>query len=237
MKTKTWQLALVLILGGLTVGVQTADAQSPVADLGVTVHVRNYAGVDSKTLADAERVAAGIFRKAGIESRWVVDAGEMSEDQSENSADDTSSGFSDFRLHILSPEMAGRLGQPSNVMGLAPGTGPDRRYMYVFYSSVKELAQKQVSAHAKGDVSRPATLDQILGEMMAHEIGHLLLNLPSHTETGIMRGYWDMKDLSDVAYGSLLFTPQQSEVIRADVARRSSQQQRAAEVANLASER
>lgn len=237
MRTQTWQLAFGLILAGFTVGVQTADAHSPVADLCFTVHVRNYAAVDSKMLANAERVAADIFRKAGVESRWVVDAGEISQDQSENSADPASSALSHFRLHILSPEMAGRLGQPSNVMGLAPGTGPDRQYVYVFHGRVKELAQKQVSAHAKGDVSRPATLDQILGEMMAHEIGHILLNLPSHTETGIMRGYWDMKDLSDIAYGSLLFTPPQSEVIRADVARRSSQQHKAVDVTNLASER
>jgi hypothetical protein len=79
-----------------------------------------------------------------------------------------------------------------------------------------------------------ATVAQILGAMMAHELGHILLNLPSHSETGIMKGDWDLKELCDAAYGFLLFTRQQTEVIQADVARRNRQQTTAAEGANLA---
>lgn len=63
---------------------------------------------------------------------------------------------------------------------------------------------------------------RILGEMIAHEIGHILLNLSAHSETGIMRGGWDLKDLQDVAYGELLFTKQQSKVIETEVIRRNS---------------
>ena len=56
--------------------------------------------------------------------------------------------------------------------------------------------------------------------MIAHELGHVLLNLPSHTGTGIMRGDWDLKDLEDIAYGYLLFMPQQAETMLVEVARR-----------------
>ena len=55
---------------------------------------------------------------------------------------------------------------------------------------------------------------------MAHEIGHILLNLSVHTPTGIMRGRWDLNDLRDIAEGSLGFTKQQGKVIQAEVTRR-----------------
>ena len=222
MRTQTWQLALGLVLAGFAVGVQNAAAHSPEADVRFTVHVCNYADVDSKTLASAERVAAEIFRKAGIESRWV-DAGDMSQNQSEDSKDESSLGLSHIWLHILSPAMAGRLGLPSTATGLAPGTGPDRRVVDVFYNRVQELAQKQMIAWANSTISPHASLDQILGAVIAHEIGHLLLNQPSHSKTGIMRGDWYLADLYDVAYGCLLFTPHQAEVIRAELVRRAGQ--------------
>ena len=74
----------------------------------------------------------------------------------------------------------------------------------------------------------------ILGHVIAHEFGHLLLNLDSHSPTGIMRGMWDTNDFAAATYGDLLFTPQQAEVIRVDVARRVRQQQTAG-VASLES--
>jgi DNA-directed RNA polymerase subunit E'/Rpb7 len=95
----------------------------------------------------------------------------------------------------------------------------------VVFDRVKELAQKQLEAQAKGDISLRASTEKILGEMIAHEIGHILLNLPSHSAVGLMRGPWDLKDLQDVAYGALLFTPQQAAVVRAEVSRRNSKQE------------
>ena len=51
-----------------------------------------------------------------------------------------------------------------------------------------------------------------------------------------MRGDWDLKDLSDISYGYLLFTPQQAEVIRADIARRSAQKHAGEEVSGPVSQ-
>jgi len=49
-----------------------------------------------------------------------------------------------------------------------------------------------------------------------------------------MRGDWNLKDLQDAVYGYLLFTPQQAEVMQAEVGRRIGQQ-KALEAAALAS--
>jgi hypothetical protein len=220
--THTWKLQLrlwPLVIAGLA-GVQSGAAQSSKGQTGLVIHIRNYAQVDAKRLVKAESVAAEIFGKAGVGTRWV-DAADTPAEQSDNSADSSLTSLSDIQLHIVSATMAERLELPRNVMGLTPGSGLDRRLVYVFYESVRELSQRQLEAQSKGDISLRASAEQILGEMIAHEMGHLLTNMPAHSKTGIMRGAWDMKDLSDIAHNSLVFTPSQAEIIRREVRRRS----------------
>ncbi|PYY15245.1 MAG: hypothetical protein DMG60_18205 [Acidobacteria bacterium] len=54
----------------------------------------------------------------------------------------------------------------------------------------------------------------VLGHVIAHEIGHLLLGLNSHSTSGIMRGLWEEEELKAVERGRLLFTSQQSRLMR-----------------------
>jgi hypothetical protein len=65
-------------------------------------------------------------------------------------------------------------------------------------------------------------------------VRHLLLNQEFHSSTGIMRGDWNLKRFEDAVYGYLLFTPQQADVMQAEVGRRIGQQ-KALEAAALAS--
>lgn len=222
MRKSQFRLAILgLLLTGLA-GSSPAAAANPKKTAGTcTVHVRNLARVDSKTLAEAEKVATDIFHEAGVETRWVDQAiGSSPEIKSEDGDSLPPLGPSDLWLNMLSRSTAATIGLPNDVMGVAPGSGPDRRIVYVFYDSLEPLAERQVRALNKGDIIRPASRAQILGHIIAHEIGHLLLDLPSHSESGIMRGNWDLKDLQDVAFGSLFFTPSQAAVLREEVVRR-----------------
>jgi hypothetical protein len=54
----------------------------------------------------------------------------------------------------------------------------------------------------------------ILGCVIAHELGHLLLGPNGHSAGGIMQGEWGPKQLHLALMGGLLFTSQQSKVIR-----------------------
>jgi hypothetical protein len=215
-----WYLALGFILTGEFTGLsQSAAAGSPETSLTVTIHAYNFAQVDGRTLREAEEVATEIFRKAGVESRWV-DSASTSENMQGHPAAHGSNNLSHIQLDILPPLMAERLGLPNNVMGLAPGTERDRQLVYLFYDKVKALAERQMKARVDGGISTYAIRVQILGHAMAHEIGHILLNLKSHSDTGIMRGNWDLKQLQDACYGYLVFTPPQAEAIRLEVSRR-----------------
>jgi hypothetical protein len=74
-------------------------------------------------------------------------------------------------------------------------------------------------------MNQPVSNARILGHAIAHEVGHLLLNLKAHPAHGIMRSDCGLPEMRDAAYGNLLFTREQVEVLRADGGRRSRQQE------------
>jgi hypothetical protein len=76
-------------------------------------------------------------------------------------------------------------------------------YSDVFYDRALEL-------HADWNVS----LSDILGNVMAHELGHLLLGSNSHSGAGIMRAHWQGEELHRLSRGNLRFTSEQSNHMR-----------------------
>lgn len=105
----------LIFTGGFTGLGQSAAADSPDPSSTFTIHVYNHAEVDPKTLMEAEEVATGIFRKAGVESRWAEGA-LVSEHKQKYSPNRRSFGPTDIQLDLLPLLMAGRLGLPNNVM-------------------------------------------------------------------------------------------------------------------------
>jgi hypothetical protein len=55
---------------------------------------------------------------------------------------------------------------------------------------------------------------------MAHEVGHLLLPIQSHSSRGLMRAHWDRNDLELAQEGRLRFTGEQADLIRSKLSRR-----------------
>jgi hypothetical protein len=192
---------------------------SPETNAAIIIHIYDYAKVDRQTLTEAERTAASVFRKAGVESRWV-DSAEAQRTALWNPTTKGSFAPSDIQVDIIAGAMVDRLGLPDGVIGVAPGAEPGRRLAYVLYDRVESLAARQMSRRAHENICGSASTAQILGYAMAHEIGHLLLNLVTHSDTGIMRGNWDGRTLQDACYGYLLFSSQQAGAIRAEAYRR-----------------
>lgn len=217
---RTLSAGLVLASGLTGLG-QTANADSPETSPVMTIHVHNYAGVPIKTLAEAEEVATEIFRKAGVQTRWA-DSVVTAENGPENSCEHPARTFADIQLSIFTREMFDRDGAPNNAMGLAPGSGPDRKIVYIFESNVEARFWRLMRAQGSARLYRPVSKAQILGHAIAHEIGHLLLNQQVHSAHGIMRGEWGFADFRDITEGLFLFTPQQAEYLQADVRSRNS---------------
>ena len=55
----------------------------------------------------------------------------------------------------------------------------------------------------------------LLGHVMAHEMGHLLLPYGPHTHIGIMKGSWDRTQAALAAAGDLTFSREETRKIRA----------------------
>jgi hypothetical protein len=215
--TLRWTLSAGLAMAsGLTGLGHVAAAASSGTSPAITIHVRNYAGVAPRTLTEAEQVATGIFRKAGVETGWAAVV-VIAENGHVNSADHQAFTLADIQLNIFPEVMSDRSGLSNNVMGLAPGSGPDRGIISVLDSKIRTIFWRTLSEYSMGYMDRHVSMGQVLGYVIAHEVGHLLLNQQVHSPHGIMREDWSLKDFRDMASGMLLFTPQQAEFLRADV--------------------
>ena len=84
------------------------------------------------------------------------------------------------------------------------GGGP---FADVFFDRFKTLRSENV---------RPVEAS-MLGHVMAHEIGHLLLGSNAHSRHGIMQARWKRDQLRSIATGGLLFTPEQAVEMRSKV--------------------
>jgi hypothetical protein len=207
-------IGCVLTAGLLETG-RAASLGSSARQLTLTIDVYNYAGVSPKTLVRAENIAAHVFWNAGVRTRWV-------------NVDPSTSRFRYPEVALLIIQgFAGSIGASGDPLGAAPGGGPDRHLMYVFFGRVEQLALRRETDRANDamtGVDRPAPSGaQILGVVMAHELGHLL-GLNRHSQEGIMRADWDQADLEDAREGYLLLTGPQAKVMRAEVSRRLSAQ-------------
>ena len=85
----------------------------------------------------------------------------------------------------------------------------------VFYARLEDFARRGYWNQSETPV--------ILGDVIAHEIGHLLLGTNSHSRTGIMCGRWDREYLRLLQEGFQTFSAEQSSAMRATVLRRGAQ--------------
>src|SRR5260370_1032446 len=168
--TLRWALGMGLALAsGLIVLGHAAPVGASETSPVITIHMHNYAHVERKILAEAEKVTTGIFRQAGLETRWA-DSVLNAKDDPEPFAGHLTYSFADIQLSILPPEMSDRFGLPNNVMGAVPGS--DAQIAYVFDSKVEDLFQTMLSAYRTGHIDHRASESQILGFAIAHYLRH-----------------------------------------------------------------
>ena len=172
---------------------------TPRETLTVTISVFNEANVPAGTLVQAEQTASRIFQNSGISVKWV-----NCSSHAVDSRDGTRCRrvvFPDhLQVHILQRPISLR----ESALGIsfldADGRGC---YADIFYGRVEKLYE--------GTQLSPAS---ILGHVVAHEIGHLLLGTSSHSAGGIMRAHWQRGDLVRAGEGLVVFSGAESQRMR-----------------------
>src|SRR6185369_1641503 len=142
----------------------------------IVVHVENHAQVSSRVLGEAERVVDRIYASAGIRVVWA--------DQ-DAQTERTAAPLRHLRVLILSREMTDTMTRtddvPENVVGQAQH--PVGR-AYVLYPRLEDIATRKW-----------VYITDLLGKVIAHEMGHLLLNT-GHSPSGIMRPGLELRPVS-----------------------------------------
>jgi hypothetical protein len=182
-----------------------AKAQ-PGEERQITVRVRNYARIESVFLLEADTTAKKILQDAGADLVWVgcFDGGSWS------TALACASRPSPMELtvNLLPFSSSQGIRQKENVFGYATEDGEYgfAADAWIFYDPIKKFA-------AEREVS-PA---QLLGHVLAHEMGHILLGEKSHSGMGLMRAQWSSRELLAVEHGTLYFSAYESKQIRKSV--------------------
>ena len=169
------------------------------------VLVYNDAQVSPEILTGAEQRAAEIFSRASFDVNWV-NCTHLDSDR-DASGCNVVEGPGHLELRIISHVANSTSDAAFGVAFLGQdGTG---RYSDVFWNRAQEL-------HANSNVDIAA----VLGSVMAHEMGHLLLGSNAHAISGIMRAHWEAGELRRINMGTLVFLPQQGKRMRARIAPR-----------------
>ena len=193
---------LVLIAGWAVAAVgATPDTRGAV----ITVRVRNTAEVPPPVLQRASLEAKRIFHEAGVETEWLLCPPAWGEGGHEPGCD-MPHGPADLTLGIMPRSMEKDFQVPDSAYGIAipSSDGLPASYAYVLYGRVQELVKRAKHLEAG-----------ILGCVMAHEVGHLLLGR-GHTPRGLMGANWDSQALLEAARGQLGFNGEQARRLQAE---------------------
>jgi hypothetical protein len=171
----------------------------------LTVRYYNEAGIPGKALASAVGTANLAMRTAGIQVHWL-DCYATPEDCRE--AGDRALAVT-FTVARPSEAGGGSLVNAGFSMGysLLPENGAGGVYAKVMWNRVIAYAQA---------VDAPAAA--VLGHVIAHELGHLLLNTGRHSHHGIMKAVWTGSGKSLLAGGRLAFQGHEAAAMRRRVA-------------------
>jgi hypothetical protein len=158
-------------------------------------------------------VVSRIYGRIGVRTDWVGVV-RFDEQGKVLSRDETPRPLAQLILNIVTMKMAGRQKVRDDVLGYAAVSNEGMgRIAYVIRDRVRDAAAKA-----------PMNEGDLLGFVMAHEVGHLLLPHGSesqpheaHTPTDLMRGRWDVRDFWRLDVRKLGFSARQASQIRSTI--------------------
>jgi hypothetical protein len=201
------------LLAWLTAALSLACAQLSAASQclpnrpAVTVQIRDYAHVKPKSLSKATEIAGRMYKRAGIGIEWLgVASQDVAGPREAPAAEKAPHPIAQLTIDIVTSSMAKRNGYAGDVVGYVsvPPEGGMGRIGYVIYDRIKDVAAGGL-----------ASTSDVLGIIIAHDVGRLILGAGSGTFSGIMTRMWDRDALQRVNPMSLSFTPPEVERLRA----------------------
>jgi hypothetical protein len=207
MSTKSLaKLAVVLVQVSL---LPTAARSSDKEFQGMTIRIIDGVGVPATEWQTAQLFADKILRTAGVSVTWVRCLWNPRTGNTDCPATETPN---QINLVVLSEQSTRRLLDHANAFGMALETpnGSFASRGYIFYGRIQNKCAEQ---HDINEAS-------LLGAVVVHEIGHLLLGPNSHSSSGIMKPAFDRNNTPKANLSVLQFDRRQSEALRVAVTSR-----------------
>ena len=133
------------------------------------LQVDNWAGVPAPILQNAQAIATDIYTAIGVDVRWTTNS-QPAADAAMRVTVLLLSGHAEERVRATAL---------ADILGIAPDNSGR---VYIFNDRIADLAR-----------TRDRSLRLVLGRVVAHEVGHLLLPGKGHSRSGIMRGKLDYR--------------------------------------------
>ena len=188
----TRSIALVLLLAFRTEPCTACTAWVP-----LPVKLFNDAAVENEVLHAAKEQAVWLLKSVCVDLTWVtcpvVSRSNLTPCQAPVRA---------MELHILSSPATNDFRE--DTLGIAMPHLGSGDHAGVFLSRVRQTAARNAGIIGVSD---------LLGYVMAHEIGHVLLHSTTHSSEGLMRAEYRPADLKKAGQRRLRFTPEQAEAI------------------------
>lgn len=183
----------VVVLTLLAVMEASAQERTSVV---LPVLVYNYANVPVSTLHEAQSLTARIFQKSGVSFAWHDCRVKLSQPQTD--AYCSQPGPANIALKILAKSLTHQ-GPDKDVAGFVPA-GEMVSDAYVFYDRLRDMAVQE---------SREVAV--LLGTVIAHEFGHLLLGADAHSGRGLMQAQWSVDKLARASVARDHFSAEENE--------------------------
>ena len=162
------------------------------------VKLFNDASVGNEVLHPAKDDTAWLLKLVCVDVIWVPCAVVSRSNLTPCKAPDRA-----IELHILSSPATNDF--RDDTLGIAMPHFGSGNHAGVFLSRVRQKTAQNVGL---------IDLPELLGCVMAHEIGHLLLHSTVHSSEGLMRTEFRVADLKKAAQRQLKFTSEQGEAIQ-----------------------
>jgi hypothetical protein len=183
------------------------------AAVSLTVSVFNDADVLPSVLSQARDRTIAIMRHSGVSLTWL-DCGTPG-----NRVPKAGCSALVFPKHVSVRVVRKIISAKAGILGQsfqdAAGEG---NYANVYFASL-----------ASSNAGAIVPTGELLGCVIAHELGHLLLGKDSHSATGLMSAVWQDSELREAAQGNLFFTAGQGDRMRSQYAAASARLKKSSE--------
>jgi hypothetical protein len=180
--------------GGAEAGPKPNETPVP-----LSISVFNDADVPAVVLGRARDRAMAVFAQAGVELTWL-DCGTPA-----RRVIHAGCAAIAYPTHFSIRLVENSVGVAQDAFGQSfQNERGEGNYANVYVGPL--ASSKALSVVNEGD---------LLGCVVAHEVGHLLLGVNSHSSRGLMRGFWRAEELYLAANGELMFSASETDRLRA----------------------